>query len=128
MLSYSEAKQLFIDGLTSDAIAHESGRYEDVGAGFDDLDAELPRNQEAEFDKLFIALNFWDGWIDARNHDWKYYEGIGRSDWPRMARTIVANLSEDLEIRDPLVLAHFDFRQRDESKGTLARLIDRILK
>jgi GNAT superfamily N-acetyltransferase len=37
MLAYSVARQLFIDGLTRDAIAHESGRFKDVSAGLDDL-------------------------------------------------------------------------------------------
>ena len=128
MLNYPEAKQLFVDGLTRDAIAHESGQFRDVGEGFDNLDYELPRNQGAEFDKLFIALNFWDGWIDARNHDWKYYQGIKQADWPRLARSIASELSQDKEISDPLVLEHFDFRQRGESKGALARLLDRILR
>jgi hypothetical protein len=71
MLAYSVARQLFIDGLTRDAIAHESGRFKDVGAGFDDLDAEMPRNRGSDFNKLLTALNFWNGWVDARNHDWK---------------------------------------------------------
>ncbi len=128
MLTYSEAKQLFIDGLTRDSIAHESGRFKDVGAGFDTLNAELPRNQGPEFDKLFIALNFWDGWVDARNHDWKYYEGIRQSDWPQLAKGIVAALSKDCEISEPIVLAHFDFRQQVPSKGPLTWLLDRIRK
>jgi hypothetical protein len=128
MLSYSEARQLFIDGLTRDVIAHESGRFKEVGAGFDHLDAELPRDEGSEFEKLFIALNFWDGWVDARNHEWKYYKGIDQSDWPRLAKRIVAALSEDREISDPMVLEHFDFRQRDLSKGSLTRLLDHIRK
>jgi hypothetical protein len=128
MLDYVEAKQLFVDCLTRDATAHETGRFADVGDGFDNLDGQLPRNHNAEFDKLFIALNFWDGWIDARNHDWRYYKGIGQADWPRLARSIASNLSQDREITDPLVLAHFDFRNRVESKGPIARLLDRILR
>ena len=128
MLNYPEAKRVFVDGLTRDAIAHESGRFRNVGEGFDNLDCKLPRNQGAEFDKFFIALNFWDGWIDARNHDWKYYQGIRQADWPRLARSIASDLSRDKEISDPLVLEHFDFRQRGESRGALARLLDRILR
>ena len=40
--------------------AAEAGRYQDIGAGFDQVDAELPRDEGPEFDKLFIALDFWD--------------------------------------------------------------------
>jgi hypothetical protein len=78
MLKYPEARRAFIRELGRDIQAHEVGRYHDVGAGFDDLDAELPRDQGPEFEKLFIALNLWDGWIDSRNHDWLYYEDGGR--------------------------------------------------
>ena len=126
MLSYSEAKRLFIEGLTQDAIAHEGCRFQDVGIGFDDLDARLPRGHGSEFDKLFIALNFWDGWIDARNHDWQYYKGIQEGDWPRLARGIVEALSADREISEPIVLAHFDLRQHQPSKGVFRRLFNRI--
>lgn len=126
MLSYSEAKQLFIAGLTRDAVAHEAQRFKDVGIGFDELDAGLPRGLGSEFDKLFIALNFWDGWIDARNHDWQYYKGIREADWPQLARQIVAALSEDREISESVVLAHFDLHERQPSKGVLRRLVDWI--
>src|SRR5215208_5029766 len=69
MLAYTEAKQFLIENLTRDTVAHESGRYRDIGSGFDELDANLPRDSGPEFEQLFIALAFWDGWIDARNHD-----------------------------------------------------------
>ena len=128
MLNYPEAKQLMIDSLTHDALVHESGQFGDIGEGFDSLDYKLPRNQGPEFDQLLIALNFWDGWIDARNHDWKYYQGIGQTDWPRLARSIASDLAQDKEVSDPMVLEHFDFRQGRESKGPLARLLDRILR
>ena len=87
-LKYLEARQAFIEELRRDVDAHEAGRYEEVGAGFDGIDAELPRDQGPEFDKLFVALNFWDGWIDSRNHDWRYYEGITQRDWPVLARLV----------------------------------------
>src|SRR5829696_8198257 len=48
-LKYLEAKQAFIDGLSRDVDAHEAGRYEEVGAGFDDLEAALPRKHGPEF-------------------------------------------------------------------------------
>ena len=125
MLSYSEAKKAFIHGLSHDAAAHEAGHYQQIGAGFDELDVGLPRERKAEFDKLFIALNFWDGWIDARNHDWQYYKGIRESDWPILANQIVKALAEDREITEPAVLTHFDFRQR-RPKSFLKSLLEQI--
>ena len=128
MLNYLEAKRAFIDGLSQDIDAHEAGRYEEVGAGFDTLDGELPREQGPEFDRLFIALNFWDGWIDSRNHNWLYYKGIGQSDWPVLAKRIVRFLEADEEISDPMVLSHFDLRQREYPKGLIKRLFERLWK
>jgi hypothetical protein len=80
MFTYAEAKQSLVENLTRDAVAHEAGHYRDIGHAFDELDANLPREGGREFDQIFIALAFWDGWIDARNHDWQYYDGIGESD------------------------------------------------
>jgi hypothetical protein len=128
MLTYSEAKQALIKELCRDAEAHEASRHEQVGAAFDEFDYQLPRGQGPEFDKLFIALHFWDGWIDARNHNWLYYDGINESDWPVLARRIIWSLEIDEEITDPVVLDHFDFRKRDNSKGLIRRLFERWWK
>jgi hypothetical protein len=40
-------------------------------------------------------LNFWDGWQDARNHDWRFYKGIDASDWSILARIIIRNLKDE---------------------------------
>ena len=128
MLKYLEARQAFIEELRRDVDAHEAGRYEEVGAGFDGIDAGLPRDEGPEFDKLFVALNFWDGWIDSRNHDWRYYEGITQRDWPVLARRIIKSLEADEEIREPIVLSHFDLRAREYSKGPIKRLFERLWK
>lgn len=126
MLTYDEAGQTLIAELNRDAEAHEAGRNQDIGAAFERVDGELPRGQGPEFDKLFIAFNFWEGWIDARNHNWQYYEGIKERDWPRLARTIINSLKADEEITDPLVLKHFDFRK--QPGGVIQRLLDRITR
>lgn len=128
MLNYSEAKQAFIEELSRDVEAHEAGRYEEVGAAFDALDSQLPRDQGPEFDKLFIAFDFWDGWIDSRNHNWLYYDGINQPDWPVLARSIVKSLEADEEISEPMVLDHFAPRQLEHSKGLIKRLFELLRK
>jgi hypothetical protein len=128
MLKYPEARQAFIEELRHDVDAHEAGRYEEVGAGFDAIDAGLPRDHGPQFDKLFIALNFWDGWIDSRNHDWLYYEGISQRDWPVLARSIIESLEADEEIREPMVLSRFDLRARRSSKSLIRRSFERWWK
>jgi hypothetical protein len=126
MLTYTEAKRSLIENLTGDAVAHESGRYRNIGSGFDELDANLPRDGGPEFEQLFIALAFWDGWIDARNHDWQYYDEIGEADWPALARRIVASLASGQEITEPAVLRHFDFRARQPRAGRLKSLLAKL--
>jgi hypothetical protein len=113
-LTYDEAKKLMIESLYRDVAAHEAGNYEKIGLGYDELDGGLPRGSGAEFDKLFIALIFWDSWIDARNHEWRYYPGVGQSDWPNLAKEIVKALGQDQEITEPTVLAHFDLRNQGD--------------
>jgi hypothetical protein len=125
-MNYVEAKRLFVEVLSRDATAHEAGRYEEIGAGYDRVDRELPRDVSSEFDQLYIALEFWSGWIDARNHNWQYYKGIKESDWPVLARSIVQSLEADEEIREPIILSHFDFRNLVRQKGLIARLVDRL--
>ncbi|HXV97351.1 MAG TPA: hypothetical protein VEC93_02940 [Anaerolineae bacterium] len=127
-LSYTEAKQIMIDALLRSASKHEAGLFVEIDYSYDTLDSELPRNDKPEFDKLFIALNFWDGWIDARNHDWKYYEGIRAEDWPRLARNIVADLDADQEITDELIRSHFDFRSRIKHPGILKNFIQTFMR
>jgi hypothetical protein len=126
MLTYIEAKQALIENLSRDAVAHESGRYQEIGSAFDEVDADLPRDGGPEFAQLLIALAFWEGWIDARNHGWLYYAGIGQRDWPVLAREVVESLAGNREITEPSVLRHFDFRARQPREGRLKSLLARL--
>ena len=105
-LSYEEGRQEMIKGLLRAAAAHEAGRLAliEIPESYDLLDFGLPRDGGPEFDKLLVALEFWGGWIDSRNHDWQYYDGIGAADWPRLARSIAADLDVDREITSQLRL------------------------
>ncbi len=107
MFGYGEVKQQMIQGLEAAAQAHEAGNLPAIEEGYDDIDAVLPRDRGPEFNKLFVALHFWDGWIDARSHEWRYYKGIKAQDWPELARAIVEDLRNDRNITDERVLRHF---------------------
>jgi len=111
-MSYEQAKEYLITSLLRDAEAHEQGRYNAIDQGFEEFDHGLPRDRDRKFDKLFIAFNFWDGWIDARNHDWRYYKPIMQSDWPRLARLIIEDIRADREIIDPIIVDRFDLKKR----------------
>lgn len=110
MFTYEQVKAFLIKHLADDAQHHVAGNFERIGEGFDELDANLPRGAGPEFDNLHVALNFWDSWQDARNHEWRYYPKIRQKDWPRLADSLVSDISADRDIQDPLILAEFDFR------------------
>lgn len=106
-MTYDEARALLADHL--ERYASAVGSPED---GYDEVDSVLPRGGGPEWTKVFTALSFWDGWIDAWNHEWRYYEPIREEDWPVLAREIARSLREDREIRDPEVLRRFAPRPR----------------
>jgi hypothetical protein len=112
MVHYEELRHRFLTALDSAARSQEAGDLAGIEAGYRELDSLLPRNAGPAFDKLHIALEFWDAWIDARNHDWLYYEGIRKDDWPRLARGIVGDLRQDREIGDQQVVQRFDWWRR----------------
>ena len=119
MFTYDEAKKYLIEQLTRDAENHRRGDVRKVGENFEVFDHNLPRNSGPEFNKLFIALNFWDGWQDARNHDWRVYKGISENDWPQLAKIIIQNIEEEKEIMNEIILQYFDLRP---GEGIISKL------
>lgn len=113
--AYAEAKSVLIDILTREAVLHESRRYGELGANFDEVDQKLPRKSGPEFGKLLLALEFWSGWLDSAEHDWFFYEPIHENDWPILALAIVSDLEADQEPTDPVLLKHFAPRPKDPS-------------
>ena len=78
--------------------------YGQMGAQFETLEGRLPHDLQHA-----IAWNFWDSWLDERNHDFPgFYRGIDREAWPRLAIHIADCLEHGQTISDPLVLKHFD--------------------
>jgi hypothetical protein len=122
-MKYEEVKQRLIDELLQSADAHEAGNIWQIDGSCEQLEEMLlTNNPEPEFDKLKIALEFWNGWIDSRNHDWMFYEGIEESDWPKLARLIVDDLKMERETADERVRSHFDYRISETKPGIWERL------
>ncbi|RKY15560.1 MAG: hypothetical protein DRQ55_19365 [Planctomycetota bacterium] len=107
MFTYDQAKAFVIQHLAEDADHHDLLDFPRIGEHFDEFDYNLPRGAGAQFEKLHVALTFWDSWQDARNHDWQYYPKIKREDWPRLAQSIVADVSADRDIQNQLILELF---------------------
>jgi hypothetical protein len=119
--SYQELRVAMAAALRSEAEAQEAGRPEAVGARYDGFDAALPRDGGPEFRKLLMALEFWDEWLDERNHGWPNFYGVGETDWPVFARRIAADLEADRELSDPFLQAHYAPRPPGRIRGWLAR-------
>jgi hypothetical protein len=88
----NEADEILAEALIADATAHEAGRFDNLASQYDEVLCELLPIQNLGERRFAIAFNFWNGWCDASNHDWQYYPGITRDDWPRLARHIAERL------------------------------------
>ena len=106
-MTYEDARDALTLHLRRDAEAHEAGRFDAVGRGFDAVERHFPCGIAPELGRLHVALAFWDGWIDARNHCWPAGP-IAPGAWPALARGVAADLEADRDITAPLVLARFD--------------------
>ena len=100
MAYYDYAADYFVRHLERDIEAHEAGRYDEIGLAFDDAPdwALGEENDQEDAHRLGTAYSFWDQWIDARNHDWRYYPDIKQEDWPIIARQICWGLRERWEL------------------------------
>lgn len=119
------AEEILASALLGDADEHSRGRYDQLGSRYDDVYAALLPLMERNTPTVAMAYEFWDGWIDSRNHDWQYYAGIGRDDWPHLAAEIAQALRGGTEIRNPVLIEHFGPRQpttlRQRLRGRLGR-------
>lgn len=105
------ARQLFVEVLRRDADLHEQGELAMIGEGFEEIDGSWPRGRNSH--QLGLAWNFYDSWIDERNHGFVgHYEAITKDEWPRYARYIADRLEAGQEIADPVLLAEFDYGPR----------------
>jgi len=94
--------------LRRDAGLHKLGRYEGIGAGYMELQSTLRYGGDQRYQKLIVALNFWDAWILARNTDWLEHDQFPESLWPLLALVVAADLDADRDITDPRVRRAFD--------------------
>lgn len=95
-------KNFLIESLLHDAELHDAGSYSEIGKlmqampSFEDCFAE----DEQEYERLLFAETFWDMWVDARNHDWGYYPGIEKNDWPVLAREVCRCIRDEVDANE----------------------------
>lgn len=102
-----EAASRVATALRHDVEAHRRGSYADIGTAYDHVLNEVLPLWNHSGGVIATAFTFWDWWIDARNHNWLYYPGIARDDWPRLAVHMAEVLDSQGTITDPQLLAKF---------------------
>jgi hypothetical protein len=115
---YDTARSEVQASLIRCAAAHGSADFHAIEVEHTKIDTNLPRSADLRFDPLHAALNLLDAWIDSSNHEWRYYEGIGRDDWPKLALALAADISQNLTISNPLLIKHFAKRQSRSRMAT----------
>ena len=115
-----EAARIVARALRQDASAQEAGELEAINARCDAVYAEVLQNCKDLPGTLATCFTFWDEWGDARNHEWRYYPGIARDDWPRLARHLADAVESGAPITDPVLVRHLEEAARP---GPLGRLL-----
>jgi hypothetical protein len=111
-MNLENAKKQIIKCLNRDIKLHEEGKFDEIGNGFDEYDNKFPLTER----QLIIAWDFWDSWIDERNHGFPcFYADITKDNWPNLANHIVEKLSKGEEISDQLILSNFVFERKPYS-------------
>jgi hypothetical protein len=109
-VDHEAARAALLTALRRDADLHDQRRFEEIGSDFDRLDPAIPRASK----DLMAALDFWDAWIDERNHRFPgFYPGIESSSWPVLARRIADDLVAGRAIGEPMVLKYFKPKPRE---------------
>ena len=105
---YDGLRERLANALQRDATLHKAGQYDKLGEGFLELHAALRQGGDHRYQKLIVAIQFWDAWILARNTDWLEYDHIPEAVWGELGEKVAADLHADRNIVDPRVRAAFD--------------------
>ena len=112
MPAYDAMRQALVDGLIEDALAHEAGRYAEIGRQFPSVRDRASRQDTPWNSRLQLALRFWRGWTQARDERWRPSQAeqpVAKADWPRYARTIASDLALDRDTMDPAIVSRFAY-------------------
>jgi hypothetical protein len=105
-------RQALVDGLIEDALAHEAGRYAEIGRQFPAVRDRASRQGAPWNSRLQLALRFWHRSTEARDERWRASQAeqpVAMADWPRYARTIAFDLALDRDTMDPAIVSRFAY-------------------
>ena len=89
------------------ARCHEAAEFQKLDSLHQSTEA-APIPQGDSRRGILIAIDFLGGWVDASNHNWRYYDGIAKEDWPNLARYLAFVLRRGEKVEMPVILTHFD--------------------
>lgn len=115
--------RIIATALRQDAAAHDAGDFESIATRFDDVYAEVLTVCADYPDTVATGFTFWDWWADARNHDWQYYDGIDREDWPRLARHVADSIEAGAPVSDPQLIQQYELARQPGPITRLKRLL-----
>jgi hypothetical protein len=83
-----EEHEIMASALEADAGLQEQGSIREIGENYDPTYGRILEINDDYDESVAFAFTFWDNWVDASNHEWKYHEPITERDWPRFAREV----------------------------------------
>ena len=126
MSKYEAARKFAIDSIEKALVAHERGDDSSIENGLEEFQGLIPREELAPNSLLLLTEEFWCGWSSCAEHDWQFFEPLGKDDWPRLARILLDDLTSNREVTDSVLLSEFRVVPKDESGSFLSRLWGRI--
>jgi len=88
------AGDILASALEADAALQETGDVRQLGAAQERTWVQVVAIAPDYSAPVGLAFTFWDQWADAANHEWRHYDPVTRSDWPRYAREIAEGLRQ----------------------------------
>jgi hypothetical protein len=100
----AEANEIMASALEAAAVAQEQGECLRVGEAYDRTFSRILETRTHYDDAVAFALTFWDEWLDAANHNWRYHGAVSPVDWLRFARQVARDVRRGAVPSDPELL------------------------
>src|SRR5262245_43841954 len=85
-----EEHEIMASALEAEATLQERGSIRKLGSNYDPTYARILEVNARYDESIGFAFTFWDNWLDAANHEWKYHEPISEREWPNFGREVAA--------------------------------------
>ena len=101
----NEAAEILANALEQDASAQMALNWQRIGLRWDDV-AKILENHDTSEPIFAMAMQFWEDWGDASNHDWQYHT-ITCEQWPQLARELASCLRNGSMPTNPIIIENY---------------------